>query len=152
MCEIMAEQDIRENAMSGGTPVRLRGLAANGSSISPTIQEVTNAMPVATKEEKGLFPKITGRSPLFLYKELNAGDTVTYPFDYGTVSLYSKQKGASWMFLLSSNYVTKIAGRDDIISTKIDNPSTVNIYKLNEDNIAIQNNLSEQFRFYIESF
>ena len=41
MCEIMAEkQDIRENTMSGGTPARLRGLAANGNSISPTIQEV----------------------------------------------------------------------------------------------------------------
>ena len=25
-CENMAEQDIRENAMSGGTPARLRGL------------------------------------------------------------------------------------------------------------------------------
>ena len=37
----MAEkQDIRENTMSGGTPARLRGLAANGNSISPTIQEV----------------------------------------------------------------------------------------------------------------
>ena len=51
----MAEkQDIRENAMSGGTPARLRGLAANGNSISPTIQEVTNAMPVATHSSKGI--------------------------------------------------------------------------------------------------
>ncbi len=32
--------DIRENAMAGGTPARLRGLDANGNSISPTIQEV----------------------------------------------------------------------------------------------------------------
>ena len=51
----MAEkQDVRENAMSGGTPARLRGLAANGNSISPTIQEVTNAMPVATHSSKGI--------------------------------------------------------------------------------------------------
>lgn len=51
----MAEkQDIRENAMGGGTPARLRGLAANGDSISPTIQEVTNAMPEATNSVKGL--------------------------------------------------------------------------------------------------
>lgn len=36
--------DIRENAMGGGTPARLRGLAANGNSISPTLEEVMNAM------------------------------------------------------------------------------------------------------------
>lgn len=49
----MAE-DIKENAMSGGTPARLRGLAANGNSISPTLAEVMNAMPVATETNKGL--------------------------------------------------------------------------------------------------
>jgi len=57
----MAEQDIRENAMSGGTPKRLRGLAANGNSISPTLAEVMNAMGIytysftlASNEEKDL--------------------------------------------------------------------------------------------------
>ncbi len=58
----MAEkQDIRENTMSGGTPARLRGLAANGNSISPTLEEVMNAMGIytysftlAAKEEKDL--------------------------------------------------------------------------------------------------
>ena len=54
MCNIMAEQDIKENAMSGGTPARLRGLDANGNSISPTLAEVMNAMPVATDSAKGL--------------------------------------------------------------------------------------------------
>ena len=44
MCNVMAEQDIRENAMSGGTPKRLRGLDANGNSISPTVEEVVNAV------------------------------------------------------------------------------------------------------------
>ena len=39
----MAE-DIKENAMSGGTPARLRGLAANGDSISPTVVEVMDVM------------------------------------------------------------------------------------------------------------
>ena len=43
----MAE-DIKENAMSGGTPARLRGLAANGNSISPTLAEVMNAMGIYT--------------------------------------------------------------------------------------------------------
>ena len=51
----MAEkQDIQENAMSGGTPVRLRGLAANGNSISPTLTEVISAMPESTDSSKGL--------------------------------------------------------------------------------------------------
>ena len=57
----MAEQDIKENAMSGGTPARLRGLAANGNSISPTLEEVMNAMGIhtysftlASNEEKDL--------------------------------------------------------------------------------------------------
>lgn len=40
--------DIRENAMGGGTPARLRGLAANGNSISPTLEEVMNAMGIYT--------------------------------------------------------------------------------------------------------
>ncbi len=45
----MAEkQDIQENAMGGGTPARLRGLAANGNSISPTLEEVMNAMGIYT--------------------------------------------------------------------------------------------------------
>ena len=53
--------DIRENAMAGGTPARLRGLAANGNSISPTLEEVMNAIGIytysftlAAKEEKDL--------------------------------------------------------------------------------------------------
>ncbi len=58
----MAEkQDIRENAMAGGTPARLRGLAANGNSISPTVEEVMNAIGIytysftlAASEEKDL--------------------------------------------------------------------------------------------------
>lgn len=57
----MAEQDIRENAMGGGTPARLRGLDKNGNSISPTLEEVMNAMGIytysftlAAKEEKDL--------------------------------------------------------------------------------------------------
>ena len=49
----MAE-DIKENAMSGGTPARLRGLDKNGNSISPTLTEVISAMPVATETNNGL--------------------------------------------------------------------------------------------------
>ena len=52
-CKNMAE-DIKENAMSGGIPARLRGLDANGNSISPTVAEVTSAIPVATHSSKGI--------------------------------------------------------------------------------------------------
>ena len=38
----------------GVTPARLRGLAANGNSISPTLAEVISEMPVATETNKGL--------------------------------------------------------------------------------------------------
>ena len=47
-CENIMADDIRENAMSGGTPARLRGLAANGNSISPTLAEVASAMGIYT--------------------------------------------------------------------------------------------------------
>lgn len=53
-CKKDMTEDIKENAMSGGTPARLRGLAANGSSISPTLAEVISAMPIATEISKGL--------------------------------------------------------------------------------------------------
>lgn len=50
----MAEQDIRENQMPSGTPVRLRGLDAAGNSITPSMTEAVNAMPIATEYSKGL--------------------------------------------------------------------------------------------------
>ena len=60
-CENIMADDIRENAMAGGIPARLRGLAANGNSISPTLEEVMKAMGIyifsltlAVDEEKDL--------------------------------------------------------------------------------------------------
>lgn len=46
--------DVKENAMQGGVPVRLRGLKADDGSISPTMEEVTAGLPVATPNFKGL--------------------------------------------------------------------------------------------------
>lgn len=46
--------DLKENQLSGGTPTRLRGLDASGNSIAPTLEEVTNAMPVVTDSTNGL--------------------------------------------------------------------------------------------------
>ena len=80
----MAEQDIRENAMAGGTPARLRGLAANGNSISPTLEEVMNAMRIytysftlAANEEKDLGNLGYG---MYLLASPNNGATAIFAF------------------------------------------------------------------------
>lgn len=88
----MAEQDIRENAMSGGTPTRLRGLDANGNSISPTIQEVASAMPVATMEGKGLAEKCQGRT----FYSLNPEEFIDIPIAlYGIYMFVSETLGGT---------------------------------------------------------
>lgn len=85
----MAEkQDIRENTMSGGTPARLRGLAANGNSISPTLEEVMNAMGIytysftlAAKEEKDL-----GDLGYGMYLLASPNNAATAIFAFGSYS------------------------------------------------------------------
>lgn len=84
----MAEQDIRENAMAGGTPTRLRGLAANGDSISPTLGEVMNAMGIytysftlASNEEKDL-----GNLGYGLYIVTSPNSATTAIFAFGAYS------------------------------------------------------------------
>ena len=48
--------DIKESQMGSGVPVKIRALTADGNSISPTVREVTDAMPVSTLDAKGLMP------------------------------------------------------------------------------------------------
>ena len=79
----MAE-DIRENAMSGGTPARLRGLAANGNSISPTLAEVISAMPVATMAGKGLAERCQGRT----YYSLEPNEFIDISIEYYGIYLF----------------------------------------------------------------
>ena len=80
--------DIKENAMSGGTPARLRGLAANGNSISPTLGEVMNAMGIytysftlASNEEKDL-----GNLGYGLYLVTSPDSATTAIFAFGAYS------------------------------------------------------------------
>ena len=89
---IMAD-DIRENAMAGGTPARLRGLDANGNSISPTLEEVMNAMGIytysftlAAKEEKDL-----GDLGYGMYLLASPNNAATAIFAFGS---YSKGFGS----------------------------------------------------------
>ena len=92
----MAE-DIKENAMSGGTPARLRGLAANGNSISPTLEEVASAMPVATMEEKGMASAGQGRV------EYSIVGSVDIPLPYYGIFLFVSEElnGSSFLFHLA---------------------------------------------------
>ena len=48
----MAE-DIKENEMQNGKPARLRGIDADGNSITPTMEEVTDALPGEQKYDRG---------------------------------------------------------------------------------------------------
>lgn len=87
-CENIMADDIRENAMSGGTPTRLRGLAANGDSISPTLGEVMNAMGIytysftlASNEEKDL-----GNLGYGLYLVTSPDSATTAIFAFGAYS------------------------------------------------------------------
>lgn len=88
----MAE-DIRENAMAGGTPTRLRGLDANGNSISPTLTEVAKALP--KRNEFNI--------------EIEAGEI--YSLDVGSYNTlfvyYTSSAGVGCMVLLgwSSTYI-----------------------------------------------
>ena len=64
--------DIRENAMAGGTPARLRGLDANGNSISPTIQEVAETF------GKGYAADLNNETDYGISGMFNA-DTINHP-------------------------------------------------------------------------
>lgn len=97
----MAEkQDIQENAMAGGTPARLRGLAANGNSISPTVEEVIKAMPVATMEGKGLAVQCQGRT---LYS-LNPNEFIDIPIEYYGIYLFVSEQIAGTSLLFQKAY------------------------------------------------
>ena len=78
------KQDIQENAMAGGKPARLRGLDANGNSISPTVVEVMKAMEIyifnltlAAGEEKDLGNLGYG---MYLLASPNNGATAIFAF------------------------------------------------------------------------
>ena len=96
----MAEkQDIRENAMAGGTPARLRGLDANGNSISPTLEEEASAMPVASLSSKGLASE--GQGIIEYRVEGKSSVDITFP-RYGIYLFVSEQlKGISFLFQLA---------------------------------------------------
>lgn len=50
----MAE-DVRENEMNSGVPVKMRSIDADGNSVSPTLQEVADALPGEQKYDRGVY-------------------------------------------------------------------------------------------------
>lgn len=119
----MAE-DIRENAMSGGTPARLRGLAANGSSISPTMEEVMNAMGIYTKKW-----------------DSNKGDLLEINAPYSIFIIGESVIGGHIMGVFANN-ITVLSKARQFSETK-DQEGTINIYRKDEHSIIVQNNIEK---------
>lgn len=120
----MAE-DIRENAMGGGTPARLRGLAANGNSISPTLAEVAKAMNINQ-----------------FIKLLDKGDNIEVKAYYAIFNI-ADATTAGYMLGVFANKVIPLS-KSNSYSTIEDNPDTVNIYRKDEWTLVIQNNASNR--------
>lgn len=121
---VMAEQDIKENTMSGGTPTRLRGLAANGNSISPTLEEVMNAMGIYTKKW-----------------DSNKGDLLEINAPYSIFIIGESVIGGHIMGVFANN-ITVLSKARQFSETK-DQEGTINIYRKDEHSIIVQNNIEK---------
>ena len=116
--------DIRENAMGGGTPKRLRGLDANGSSISPTLEEVMNAMGIYTKKW-----------------DSNKGDLLEINAPYSIFIIGESVIGGHIMGVFANN-ITVLSKARQFSETK-DQEGTINIYRKDEHSIIVQNNIEK---------
>lgn len=130
-CKNMAE-DIKENAMSGGTPARLRGLDANGNSISPTLTEVAKALP--KRNEFNI--------------KIEVGEI--YSLDVGSYNTlfvyYTSSGGVGCMVLLGWSY-TYIIGDNRFSSSDV--PDKICIYNTGLGKYAIKNGLSSSIALKI---
>lgn len=97
----MAE-DIKENEMQNGKPARLRDIDADGNSITPTMEEVTDALPGEQKYDRGVYyslpksivsvHKPTGGNEIKTITLLKIGDYNTSHFNFFeifTIPFYS---------------------------------------------------------------
>ena len=101
-------KDIKENEMSGGVPVRMRGVDVTGNSITPTMEEVANALPGEQKYDRGVYyslPKSivsvhrpTGGNEIKTITLFKKGDSNTshfYFFEIFTAPFYSNNHCSS---------------------------------------------------------
>lgn len=117
--------DIRENAMAGGTPARLRGLDANGNSISPTLEEVMNAMGIYTKKW-----------------DSNKGDLLEINAPYSIFIIGESVIGGHIMGVFANN-ITVLSKARQFSETK-DQEGTINIYRKDEHSIIVQKKLRKE--------
>ena len=82
----MAE-DIRENEMNSGVPVKMRGIDADGNSISPTLQEVADALPGEQRYDRGVYYSLP-KPIVSIHKPTGGNETKTITLfkieDYNT--------------------------------------------------------------------
>ena len=123
-CENIMADDIRENAMGGGTPKRLRGLDANGNSISPTLAEVMNAMGIYTKKW-----------------DSNKGDLLEINAPYSIFIIGESVIGGHIMGVFANN-ITVLSKARQFSETK-DQEGTINVYRKDEHSIIVQNNIEK---------
>lgn len=82
----MAE-DVRENEMNSGVPVKMRGIDADGNSVSPTLQEVADALPGEQKYDRGVYYSLP-KPIVSIHKPTGGNETKTITLfkigDYNT--------------------------------------------------------------------
>lgn len=94
-------KDIKENEMNSGVPVRMRGVDVTGNSITPTMEEVANALPGVQKYDRGVYyslPKsiVSVHKPgdgneiktITLFKKGNSNTSHFHFFEIFTIPFY----------------------------------------------------------------
>nr|DAF31126.1 MAG TPA: hypothetical protein [Caudoviricetes sp.] len=117
---------------------------------SSVIGQIRDSLPTATSQGKGLMPIITEKSPFQQYIKLDNGLEMKFEYTYGMVLIWSMQMGYSAILLLGVTTVKIVSEmRNDILSTVKDTTNRINVYKSSEYVFVVQNNIDDQFRFYI---
>ena len=96
--------DVKENAMTGGVPARIRALDGNGNSISPSMEEVNLAIPLATLANSGKTDKAQARYSFIV----NANSTLilSLPF-YGMYLFVNEQISGNSLIFHKSYYISE---------------------------------------------
>jgi len=116
------------------------------------VDSIREAIPTATRQEKGLMPILTEKSPYQQYISLDKDLEMEFDYSYGMIALWSTQKGYSSILLLGTmalKIVSEISGIGFNLSTVKDTTGKVNVFKTAESKFVVQNKTNDQFRFYI---
>lgn len=107
---------------------------------------------VATTEKNGLMPKITGKSSFFMFKTVSTGETINFNAGFGILSLYTTQHGSSYILLMNHSSVEVLGQVGNYpISTEANTSNRICVFKESQYVLSIQNNTSDEFRYYMEN-